>query len=85
MQHIISLDELPPGQFAIMFYEVHITDKKHGTVITARDFDEAIYTFYANTFLEEYIKNRSETKSFAFYNDRMLKEQIKIVSEKIIL
>jgi len=60
MEHIISIDELPAGQFAIMFYEVHITDKKHRTVITARDFDGIIYTFYANTFLEEYIKNMSE-------------------------
>jgi len=85
MEHIIAIDELPPGQFAIMFYEGHITDKKHRTVITARDFVGAIYTFYANTFLEEYIKNMSENKSFAFYNDRMLKAQIKIVSEKIIL
>jgi len=85
MAHVISLDELPAGLFAIMFYEVHITDKKHRTVKTARDFDGAIYTFYANTFLEEYIKNMSEKKSFAFYNDRMLKAQIKIVSEKIIL
>jgi len=50
------MDELPAGQFAIMFYEVHITDKKHRTVITARDFDGAIYTFYANTFVEEYKK-----------------------------
>jgi len=69
-----------------MFYEVHITDKKHRTVITASDFDGAIYTFYVNTFLEEYIKNMSdEKKSFGFYNDRMLKAQIKIVSEKTIL
>jgi len=85
MEHILSIDELPAGQFAIMFYEIHITDKKHQTVITARDFDGVIYTFYANIFLDEYIKNMSEQKSFAFYNDRMLKAQIKIVSEKIVL
>jgi len=85
MEHIISVDELPAGQFAIVFYEVHITDKKHRNFITATDFDGIIYTFYANTFLEKYIKNMSEKKSFAFYNDRMLKAQIKIVSEKIVL
>jgi len=51
MERIISVHEVPAGQFAIMFYEVHITDKKHGTVITARDFDGVIYTFYAHTFL----------------------------------
>jgi len=56
--------------------QIHITDKKNRTVITARDLDGTIYTFYANTFSEEYIKNMSETKSFAFYNDRMLKAQI---------
>jgi len=60
MEYIISIDELPAGQFAIMFYEVHITDKKYRTVITARYFDGTIHTFYANTFLEEYIKNMSK-------------------------
>jgi len=76
MEYIIPIDELPAGQFAIMFYEVHITHKKHRTVIAARDFDGTIYTFYANTLLEEYIKDMSEKKSFAFNNDRMLKAQI---------
>jgi len=85
MEYIIPIDELPAGQFTIMFYEFHIIEKKHRTIIPARDLDGAIYRFYANTFLEEYVKNMSETKSFAFCNDRMLKAQIRIVSHKIIL
>jgi len=85
MAYISPIDELPAGQFAIMFYEIHITNKKHRTIITAMDFVGAIYTFYANIFLKEYITNLRETKSFAFYNDVMLKAQIRIVSEKIIL
>jgi len=56
MEYIIPIDELPVGQFAIMFYEIHIIDKKHTTIITARDLNGAIYIFCANTFLEEYIK-----------------------------
>jgi len=68
MEYIIAIDELPAGQFAIMFYEIHITDKKNRTVITARDLNGTIYTFYANAFLEDYIKARNENSSFVFYN-----------------
>jgi len=56
MLNIIPIDELPTGQFAIMFYEIHITDEKNRTVITARDLVGTIYTFYANAFLD-YIKS----------------------------
>jgi len=33
MEYIIPLDELPAGQFAIMFYEIHITDKKKKNIV----------------------------------------------------
>jgi kynurenine formamidase len=83
MEYILPIDELPAGQFTMMFYEIHITKKENRTVITARDFEGAIYTFYANAFLEQYIEDMSDKRSFTFYNDRTLKAQIRIVSEQI--
>jgi hypothetical protein len=85
MDSILQVDDLPAGQFEIMLYEIYLTDKKNKYVITARELDGSVYMFYANTLLEDFIKNMPDKKSFVFYNDRLLKAQIKIVSDKIIL
>lgn len=85
MEHILQVDDLPAGQFEIMLYEIYITEKKNKYVITARELDGSVYMFYANTLLEDFIKNMPDKKSFVFYNDRLLKAQIKIFSDKILL
>jgi|JI102314DRNA_FD_contig_21_14592129_length_620_multi_4_in_0_out_0_2 hypothetical protein len=85
MEHILQIDELPTGQFAIMYYEIHMTEKKQKFVITARELDGSVYTFYANPVLEELLKNWENKRSFVFFNERVFRAQIKIVSEKVIL
>jgi hypothetical protein len=85
MEHILQIDELPTGQFAIMYYDIHMTEKKQKFVITARELDGSVYTFYANPVLEELLKNWENKRSFVFFNERVFRAQIKIVSEKVIL
>lgn len=85
MESILHIDDLPPGQYETMLYEIYITDKAEKYVIHARNLAADVYIFYANLFLENYIKNMSEKKSFVFYNDRTLKSQIKITGGTILL
>lgn len=83
MEHILSIDDLPPGQFEIISYESYLTDRLTRFIITAKDTSGFILNFWANTLLADYIGNKSIDKTFIFYNERVLKSQIRILNEKI--
>jgi len=85
MEHILSINDLPPGEYETIFYKIYITDKAEKYVIHCRELDGTTYQFYANQFLENYIKDMPQPKSFVFYSERNFKTDVKIVGETIIL
>ena len=54
-----------------MYYEIHVNEKRQKFVISAREHDGSIYTFYANAMLEDIIKDKDNTRSFVFSNEKM--------------